>query len=51
MEEQKNQKHPLSKIDIMKGKLDEIFIKNGLKASVWKEKKSCGAYFPHQERD
>jgi len=40
------QKKSLSRVDIFKEEIDQIFIKSGLKPSVWEYKKSYFCYIP-----
>ena len=40
------QKKSLSRVDIFKEKIDQIFIKSGLKPSVWEYKNGYICYLP-----
>ena len=42
------QKKSLSRVDVFKEKIDQIFIKSGLKPSVWEYKNGYICYFPRR---
>ena len=42
------QKKSLSRVDIFKEKIDQIFIKSGLKPSVWEYKNGYICYLPQR---
>ena len=45
------QKKSISRVEIFKEKIDQIFIKSGLKPSVWEYKEGCLCYFPKQKKN
>ena len=45
------QKKSLSRVDIFKEKIDQIFIKSGLKPSVWEYKNGYICYFSPPKKD
>ena len=49
MKKKKKVMSSLSKVDILKERIDTIFTKNGLNPPSWKEKKGFGVYFPKQK--
>ena len=50
MKKKKKVMSSLSKVDILKERIDTIFTKNGLNPPSWKEKKGFGVYFPKQKK-
>jgi len=45
------QNKSLSRVEICKEKIDRIFVKNGLKPSVWEHKEGYFCYFPKQVKN
>ena len=43
------QKKSISRVEIFKEKIDQIFVKNGLKPSVWEYKKGYFCYIPKRK--
>lgn len=43
------QKKSISRVEIFKEKIDQIFVKSGLKPSVWEYKKGYFCYIPKRK--
>ena len=43
------QKKSISRVEIFKEKIDQIFVENGLKPSVWEHKKGYCCYIPKRK--